>query len=126
MHNRPIRVVVGVVDVDVVDEVDDFRMVADNDDGGRMPVGFGNLDDAVEISLLIDLSDGAGDGALCAPSEADSAFVSLIFDHFICTCSSFLTDSVLSSHFCMGIFQKHDSLNSRSFELFEWKFFRNM
>lgn len=101
---------VGVADVDVVDEVDGFRMVADNDDGGRMPVGFGNLDDAVEISLLIDFSDGAGDGALCAPSEADSGFVSLIFNHFICTFSSFSTDSVRSPTFAWESFKKHDSL----------------
>lgn len=63
VHKRPIRVVDGVVGVaDVIDEVDGFRMVA-VEDGGRMPVGLGNRDDAVDMSLLIDFSDGAGDGA---------------------------------------------------------------
>lgn len=82
VHKRPIRVVFGVVAVDVgdvVDEVDGFRIVA-IDDGGRMPVGLGKRDDAVDISLLIDFSDGAGDGARsAAPSDDDgSGFGSLI------------------------------------------------
>lgn len=63
VHIRPIRVVTGVDVVDAIDEVDGFRMVAE-DDGGRMPVGFGKRDDAVDTSLRIDFSDGAGDGAL--------------------------------------------------------------
>lgn len=94
VHIRPIRVVVGVAgaadDVDVIDEVDGFRMV---EDGGRMPVGFGKRDDAADMSLLMDFSDGAGDGARCStaaaaaaasPSDGDaddgSGFVSLILD----------------------------------------------
>lgn len=61
VHRRPILVETGV-EVAVIDEVDGLRMVA-VDDGGLMPDGFGNRDDAVEISLLIDFSDGVGDGA---------------------------------------------------------------
>lgn len=77
VHNRPIRVVAdGVLDA-AADEVDGFLMVA-MVDGGRMPVGFGKRDDAVDTSLLIDFSDGLGDGARWAPSLAKSGFVSLI------------------------------------------------
>lgn len=85
---RPMRVEVGVVVDDAMDEVDGFRMVA-VDDGGRMPDGLGKRDDAVDMSLLIDFSDGAGDGArrsgAAAPSDvADvSGFVSLIL--MLCT-----------------------------------------
>lgn len=89
---RPIRVEDGVVgaadDVDVIDEVDGFRMAA-VDDGGRMPVGLGSRDDAVDMSLLIDFSDGAGDGArrsaaAAPPSDGDcSGFVSLILMAFL-------------------------------------------
>lgn len=64
VHKRPILVETGV-DVDVIDEVDGFRMVA-VDDGGLMPDGFGNRDDAVDTALLIDVSDGVGDGARSA------------------------------------------------------------
>lgn len=64
VHKRPILVDVGV-EVDVIDEVDGFLMVA-VDDGGRMPVGFGNRDDAFDTSLLIDFSDGVGDDARSA------------------------------------------------------------
>lgn len=91
VHIRPIRVEVGVVDVDVIDEVDGLQTVA-VEDGGRMPVGLGKRDDAVDtvdMSLLIDFSDGAGDGArrsaAAAPSDVDdgSGFVSLIL--MLCT-----------------------------------------
>lgn len=86
MHSRPIRVDDGVAgaaaDDEVVDEIDGFLMLA-IDDGGRMPVGLGRRDDAVDISLLIDFSDGAGDGARSAPSDGGgSGFVSLIFSLF--------------------------------------------
>lgn len=67
------RGVTGVAGVIV--EVDGFLIVAD---GGFIPLGFGNRDDAVEISLVIDRSDGVGDDARCAPFSAD-AFTSLIF-----------------------------------------------
>lgn len=84
VHMRPIRVVDGVLGaaadvVDVIDEVDGFLMVA-IEDGCRMPVGLGKRDDAVDISLLIDFSDGAGDGARSPPSDDDDGFgfVSLI------------------------------------------------
>lgn len=81
VHKRPIRVVTGVDVVELIDEVDGFRIVA-VDDGGFMPVGFGKRDEAVDTSLFIDFSDGAGDGALCTPSDAASVFVSLIFLSF--------------------------------------------
>lgn len=90
VHMRPIRVVVGVGDV--IDEVDGLRTVAVAvEDGGRMPVGLGKRDDAVDMSLLIDFSDGAGDGArrsvaaAAAPSDVDdgSGLVSLIL--MLCT-----------------------------------------
>lgn len=87
VHMRPIRVVVAGVG-DVIDEVDGLRTVA-VDEGGRMPVGLGKRDDAVDMSLLIDFSDGAGDGArrsaAAAPSDVDdgSGFVSLIL--MLCT-----------------------------------------
>lgn len=64
VHKRPILVEVGV-EADVIDEVDGFLMVA-VDDGGRMPDGFGNRDDAFDTSLLIDFSDGDGDDARSA------------------------------------------------------------
>lgn len=54
-------------------------------DGGRMPVGLGNLDEAVETSLFIDRSDGVGDGARAsaAPDVVDSLiFSSLYLDFF--------------------------------------------
>lgn len=51
-------------------------------DGGRMPVGFGNRDDAVDTSLFIDRSEGVGDGARAA--DASGVVNSLIvFFHFI-------------------------------------------
>lgn len=74
---RPIRVDDGVAGA-AFDEVDGFWTVAD---GGRMPVGFGKRDDAVDIpdiSLLTDFSDGAGDGARGGCASVD-AFDSLIF-----------------------------------------------
>lgn len=81
VHKRPIRVETGVDVVELIDEVDGFRMEA-IDDGGFMPVGFGKRDDAVDTSLLIDFSEGAGDGGRCDPSGIASAFVSLIFLSF--------------------------------------------
>lgn len=58
VHIRPI-LVVGVVGTFTV-EVDGFFIVAD---GSLIPVGFGKRDDAVDTSLFVDFSDGAGDGA---------------------------------------------------------------
>lgn len=59
-------------------EVDGFVMVAD---GARRPDGFGKRDDAVDISLFTDFSDGVGDGARgCGTS--DDPFDSLIFAGF--------------------------------------------
>lgn len=92
---RPIRVEDGVLGAaaaatdDVVDEVDGFLIVA-NEDGGRMPVGLGSRDDAVDISLLIDRSDGVGDGARSPPSDDVDGFgfVSLIL--MFCTRFSFV------------------------------------
>lgn len=81
VHNRPILVETGVDVTELIDEVDGFLMIA-IDDGGFMPVGLGNRDDAVEISLVIDFSDGTGDGGRCASSHAASAFISLIFIFF--------------------------------------------
>lgn len=82
VHKRPMRVVAGVVgDIAVVDEVDGFLIVA-IDEGGRMPVGLGKRDDAVDTSLLIDFSDGAGDGERSIPSKDGSGFVSLILIYF--------------------------------------------
>lgn len=52
-----------------------FLMVAD---GNLRPLGFGNRDDAVEISLRVESSDGVGDGARCAPFSFE-AFTWLIF-----------------------------------------------
>lgn len=75
VHMRPIRVVTGVAGVELT-EVDGFLMTAV---GGLMPVGFGKRDDAVDALLVIDLSDGVGDGALAAASGDGSGFVSLIF-----------------------------------------------
>lgn len=70
------RVVTGVAGA-ALTEVDGFLMIAV---GGLMPVGFGKRDDAVDTLLVIDLSDGVGDGALWAPPSDDaSGFVSLIF-----------------------------------------------
>lgn len=45
--------------------------------GGLMPVGLGNLDDAVDTSLFIDRSDGVGDAARAsgAPGVVDSLIV---------------------------------------------------
>lgn len=45
-----------------------------------MPVGFGNLDDAVDTSLFIERSDGVGDGARA--SGAPDVLDSLIVCHF--------------------------------------------
>lgn len=76
VHKRPILVETGVEFAAA--EVDGFLIVA-VDDGGLMPVGFGKRDDAVDTSLLIDFSDGDGDGARSAfPSDDCSGFVSLI------------------------------------------------
>lgn len=76
VHIRPMRVVTGVAGA-ALTEVDGFLMIAV---GGLMPVGFGKRDDAVDTLLVIDLSDGVGDGALWAPPSDDaSGFVSLIF-----------------------------------------------
>lgn len=60
VHIRPMRVVTGVAGA-ALTEVDGFLMIAV---GGLMPVGFGKRDDAVDTLLVIDLSDGVGDGAL--------------------------------------------------------------
>lgn len=49
-------------------------------DGGLMPVGFGNLDEAVETSLFIERSDGVGDDARA--SVALGAIDSLILCFF--------------------------------------------
>lgn len=59
-------------------EVDGFVMVAD---GARRPDGFGKRDDAVDISLFTDCSDGVGDGARCC-GTSDNPFDSLIFCDF--------------------------------------------
>lgn len=75
VHMRPIRVVTGVDGVALTEE-DGFLMTAV---GGLMPVGLGKRDDAVDALLVIDLSDGVGDGALAAASGDGSGFVSLIF-----------------------------------------------
>lgn len=48
-------------------------------DGARRPDGFGKRDDAVDISLFTDFSDGVGDGARCCGTSPDDPFVSLIF-----------------------------------------------
>lgn len=101
VHKRPILVETGV-EVDAIDEVDGFLIIAD---GGFMPVGFGNRDDAVDTSLLIDFSDGVGDGARSAfskpwtPSICGSEFVSLIFS-FI----NFIHVSVTRFYFLFTIF----------------------
>lgn len=75
----------------VVGEVVGFLIVAD---GCRRPVGFGKRDDAVDTSLLIDISDGVGDvarGGCCScscevtASTSLGGFVSLmLFYFFVC------------------------------------------
>lgn len=72
VHIRPIRVDDGVAGTAFV-EVDGFFIVAD---GARIPLGFGKRDDADEISLRTDFSDGVGDGARAV---SDGGFDSLIF-----------------------------------------------
>lgn len=79
MHRRPILEDVAACPGDVLDVL---AAVLTDADGGRMPVGFGSLDDAVDTSLLIDLSDGAGDGARAAAGSV-SLGVSLIFKNSI-------------------------------------------
>lgn len=86
VHNRPIRVdddgvaaAATAMAAAVADDVEALVFIVA--DGGRMPVGFGNLDDVVEASLLIDRSDGVGDGARA--SDAPGVVNSLIFLHFI-------------------------------------------
>lgn len=98
MHKRPILVEPGVDGNALADEVVGFLMVA-VDDGGLMPVGFGKRDDAVDISLFNDISDGVGDEARCSPSGNASEFVSLIFlsllySTFVLNVSDFFTLSI--------------------------------
>lgn len=62
--------------------------------GGLMPVGLGNLDDAVDTSLFIDRSDGVGDAARAsgAPGVVDSLIVFHLILFFITGLSVDLVD----------------------------------
>lgn len=72
------RGVVGTGAAAAVFEVAGFFMVAD---GCLRPLGFGKRDDAVEISLRVERSDGVGDGARCAPFSFD-VFTWLILEAY--------------------------------------------
>lgn len=82
VHNRPIRDDDGVAAAAAAAALDATEaplvIVAV---GGLMPVGLGSLDDAVEISLFIDRSDGVGDGARAsgAPDGVESLIVLFFF-----------------------------------------------
>lgn len=78
MHIRPIRDEDGVGGAGVADDVEEAPVfiVAE---GGLIPVGFGNRDDAVETSLFIDRSDGVGDGARASAASVAGVNSLIVF-----------------------------------------------